>query len=192
VFRSEEEGLELDTAVSILFDASGSMVNDFDGHITQEAEQTRLASALAVTLAASSALEKHSIPFEVSSFGEFFIRMKLFGESARTMKSRNLTQCLGGTETGCAVAKATVGLLNRPESRKVLVVITDGDPDNERTSAAMINESRRLGVEIALVFIGNDGHYFQRLLHDLGFKVSRANDASNLAKQFFEAVETCI
>ena len=192
VFRSEEEGLELDTAVSLLFDASGSMENDFDGHSTQEADQTRLASALAVTLAASSALEKHSIPFEVSSFGEFFIRMKLFGESARTMKSRHLTQCLGGTETGCAVAKATVGLLNRPESRKVLVVITDGDPDNERTSAAMINEGRRLGVEIALVFIGNDGHYFQRLLHDLGFKVSRANDASNLAKQFFEAVETCI
>ena len=74
----------------------------------------------------------------------------------------------------------------------MLVVITDGDPDNERTSAAMINECRMLGVEIALVFIGNDGVFFEDMLKKLDFKVSRATDASNLAKQFFEAVESCI
>jgi hypothetical protein len=49
-----------------------------------------------------------------------------------------------------------------------------------------------LGVEIALVFIGNDGFFFEGLLRELGFNVSRAIDASTLAKQFFEAVETCI
>ncbi|MCX7214220.1 MAG: VWA domain-containing protein [Burkholderiales bacterium] len=193
VFRNEEEGLELDTAVSLLVDASGSMSDNFEGYRTGATDEgSRIVSALAVSIAASLALDKHSIPFEVACFGQFFVPQKLFDEPFRTLKTTYLAEYLGGTLTGCAVAKATTSLLSRPESRKVLVVITDGDPDNERTSAAMINECRMLGVEIALVFIGNDGVFFEDMLKKLDFKVSRATDASNLAKQFFEAVESCI
>ena len=193
VFRNEEEGLELDTAVSLLVDASGSMSDNFEGYRTGATDEgSRIVSALAVSIAASLALDKHSIPFEVACFGEFFVPQKSFGEPFRTLKTTYLAEYLGGTLTGCAVAKATTSLLSRPESRKVLVVITDGDPDNERTSAAMINECRMLGVEIALVFIGNDGVFFEDMLKKLDFKVSRATDVSNLAKQFFEAVESCI
>jgi len=193
VFRNEEEGLELDTAVSLLVDASGSMSDNFEGYRTGATDEgSRIVSALAVSIAASLALDKHSIPFEVACFGEFFVPQKSFDEPFRTLKTTYLAEYLGGTLTGCAVAKATTSLLSRPESRKVLVVITDGDPDNERTSAAMINECRMLGVEIALVFIGNDGVFFEDMLKKLDFKVSRATDASNLAKQFFEAVESCI
>jgi len=193
VFRNEEEGLELDTAVSLLVDASGSMSDNFEGYRTGATDEgSRIVSALAVSIAAALALDKHSIPFEVACFGQFFVPQKSFDEPFRTLKTTYLAEYLGGTLTGCAVAKATTSLLSRPESRKVLVVITDGDPDNERTSAAMINECRMLGVEIALVFIGNDGVYFEDMLKKLDFKVSRATDASNLAKQFFEAVESCI
>ena len=193
VFRNEEEGLELDTAVSLLVDASGSMSDNFEGYRTGATDEgSRIVSALAVSIAAGLALDKHSIPFEVSCFGQFFVPQKSFDEPFRTLKTTYLAEYLGGTLTGCAVAKATTSLLSRPESRKVLVVITDGDPDNERTSAAMINECRKLGVEIALVFIGNDGIVFEDMLKRLDFKVSRATDASNLAKQFFEAVESCI
>ena len=193
VFRNEEEGLELDTAVSLLVDASGSMSDNFEGYRTGATDEgSRIVSALAVSIAASLALDKHSIPFEVACFGQFFVPQKSFDEPFRTLKTTYLAEYLGGTLTGCAVAKATTSLLSRPESRKVLVVITDGDPDNERTSAAMINECRMLGVEIALVFIGNDGVFFEDMLKKLDFKVSRATDASNLAKQFFEAVESCI
>ena len=193
VFRNEEEGLELDTAVSLLVDASGSMSDNFEGYRTGATDEgSRIVSALAVSIAAALALDKHSIPFEVACFGQFFVPQKSFDEPFRTLKTTYLAEYLGGTLTGCAVAKATTSLLSRPESRKVLVVITDGDPDNERTSAAMINECRMLGVEIALVFIGNDGVFFEDMLKRLDFKVSRATDASNLAKQFFEAVESCI
>ena len=193
VFRNEEEGLELDTAVSLLVDASGSMSDNFEGYRTGATDEgSRIVSALAVSIAAALALDKHSIPFEVACFGEFFVPQKSFDEPFRTLKTTYLAEYLGGTLTGCAVAKATTSLLSRPESRKVLVVITDRDPDNERTSAAMINECRMLGVEIALVFIGNDGVFFEDMLKKLDFKVSRATDASNLAKQFFEAVESCI
>lgn len=193
VFRNEEEGLELDTAVSLLVDASGSMSDNFEGYRTGATDEgSRIVSALAVSIAAALALDKHSIPFEVSCFGNIFVPQKTFDEPFRTLKTTYLAEYLGGTLTGCAVAKATTSLLSRPESRKVLVVITDGDPDNERTSAAMINECRMLGVEIALVFIGNDGIVFEDILKRLDFKVSRATDASNLAKQFFEAVESCI
>ena len=193
VFRNEEEGLELDTAVSLLVDASGSMSDNFEGYRTGATDEgSRIVSALAVSIAAALALDQHSIPFEVACFGEFFVPQKSFDEPFRTLKTTYLAEYLGGTLTGCAVAKATTSLLSRPESRKVLVVITDGDPDNERTSAAMINECRMLGVEIALVFIGNDGVFFEDMLKKLDFKVSRATDANNLAKQFFEAVESCI
>jgi cobalamin biosynthesis protein CobT len=193
VFRNEEEGLELDTAVSLLVDASGSMSDNFEGYRTGATDEgSRIVSALAVSIAAALALDKHSIPFEVACFGQFFVPQKSFDEPFSTLKTTYLAEYLGGTLTGCAVAKATTSLLSRPESRKVLVVITDGDPDNERTSAAMINECRMLGVQIALVFIGNDGVFFEDMLKKLDFKVSRATDASNLAKQFFEAVESCI
>jgi cobalamin biosynthesis protein CobT len=193
VFRNEEEGLELDTAVSLLVDASRSMSDNFEGYRTGATDEgSRIVSALAVSIAAALALDKHAIPFEVACFGQCFVPQKSFDEPFRTLKTTYLAEYLGGTLTGCAVAKATTSLLSRPESRKVLVVITDGDPDNERTSAAMINECRMLGVEIALVFIGNDGVFFEDMLKKLDFKVSRATDASNLAKQFFEAVESCI
>lgn len=194
VFRTVEEGTEIDTSVQILIDCSASMLNNFAGTARVAGDipldETRIVAAAAVAYAAAQVLDKHDVPFAVACFGSRHLRLKSFDARWPVARKLALTDSLGGTATDCAVMRIADDLVLRQEARKLVVLVTDGEPHDEPASVAVMNEVRRLGIEFAVLFIGAQGYKFQRLLKADGYTVARALTRESLASSFFEAVES--
>jgi cobaltochelatase CobT len=193
VFRRVEEGVEVDTAIALLNDVSGSMQLDFSGvqKVTAvKPEDTRVASAAGAVYAAAQVLDKHDVPFSVTCFGSRHMPIKTFDERWAVARRRAMTHNLSGTATDCAVIRLAEQLVTRQESRKIVLLTTDGQPHNSRGTVVAMKEVRRLGIEFAVLFIGTEGHIFENTLNEAGFTVSRATTKEMLATSLFKAIES--
>lgn len=138
VYTQLVNGTPLDTAVSILIDQSGSM----DG--------SRIISARQMAVALGETFNALGVPFEIIGFENQYCRriprreeenynlrksyfnfriFKEFNESYRRVKER-LGSCRahGDNADGEAVLEVAKRLVVRPESRKLLFVLSDGQP----------------------------------------------------------------
>lgn len=147
VFRRKEEGADLNTAVTVLVDLSGSM----SGSKSHVATQTAIALA--------QPLASVGIPFEVLGFhtghhfeddnmrrlladhragmqysrtaAEDYFVFKSFDETLREARPAmsKIANCVGGcNHDGEAVMWAAMRLMKRRENKKVLIVLSDGQP----------------------------------------------------------------
>lgn len=147
VFRRKEEGADLNTAVTVLVDLSGSM----------RGTKARVATQTAIAL--SQPLDSVGIPFEVLGFhtghalsdantkklqedrnnhiyysrlsGEDYFIFKSFDETLREARPAMsmINNCVGGcNHDGEAVMWAAMRLMKRREQKKVLIVLSDGQP----------------------------------------------------------------
>lgn len=215
IFRSVEEEDTPNTVVLMMLDDSGSMLFTFDGnaHVDQhpkgastpatadeirslsvvKPEQTRLVCANAVAYAAAQALDKHDIAFGLVAFGDGLMPIKSFEERWGSCRSRRaMVSNLGGTQTDCALLSLIEPMALREESRKVVVLVSDGCPNDEESLIAVMTEARLYGVEFAMLFIGDEGTSLETKLSDLGHQVARATTADALASSFFDAVKAAI
>lgn len=215
VFRSVEEEDSPDTVVLMMLDDSGSMFFTFDGraHVDMQPngasspvtadeirrlsavkpEQTRAVCANAVAYAAAQALDKHDIPFSLVAFGDGLMPIKSFDERWGSCRSRRgMLRDLGGTQTDCALLGLIEPMALREESRKLVVLVSDGCPNDEESLIAVMSEARLYGVEFAMLFIGDEGQVLEMKLMELGHQVARAKSADALASSFFDAVKAAI
>lgn len=194
VFRSVEEGDEVSTAVHFLIDCSASMLNNFAGTARRTdstpVEESRIVAAAAVTYAAAQVLEKHDVPFAMACFGSRHLSLKTFDDRWPVARKRGLTESLGGTQTDLAVMRIANDLVCRDEARRLVVLVTDGESNDDELTRVVMNEVRKLGIEFAALFIGAQGQRLQNLLQADGYKVARAHSRESLASSFFEAVES--
>ena len=65
---------------------------------------------------------------------------------------------VGSTPTGNAIYTVLPDLLGRAEAKKVLIVITDGDPDNQVSAIRAITTAREGGVIVIGIGIGSGSH----------------------------------
>lgn len=140
VFSETIQGEELDTAVSILVDMSGSMGQASDGH--SNAHYARM-----TTVALAETFRVLNVPFEVIGFhntgsiegctpGPFQSRQpfeyhvfKSFSDNHRQVRGRLVNiDGLHNNADGEAVLAVAHRLAVRPESRKLYFVISDGQP----------------------------------------------------------------
>lgn len=148
IFMEEVKGETLDTAISVLVDLSGSM-----GSGSSEGEKAWHAKHMLIALVETfSALH---VPFEVIGFhnrpecglydGKKYSRtepfefriFKEFGESHRSTRQRYSAVTGGGNNAdGEAVLYIAKRLALRPESRKMLFVLSDGMPSAGGNRAA--------------------------------------------------------
>ena len=148
VYKTREESADLDTALMILVDHSGSMA-------------ARISTAAKATVALAVALENTPIAYAIQGFTTELLPDKIANKFMREDKARlefesfmpvmtlrykefndrlvRVRGKLGGMEhnfcnnrslnvDGVSVQKAGRELLNRPEKRKVLMVLSDGEP----------------------------------------------------------------
>ena len=140
VFWMPDERPEMNTAVEVLIDLSGSM----------EGYKLDLAQMSAICLA--EAMSTINVPYEVTGFmsdgtldiwsgesskgwsrfeGETYYVFKDFSDSLRESKGSlaSIRNCCGRNNCdGVSVAWAGRRLLKRPEKKKVLIVLSDGHP----------------------------------------------------------------
>lgn len=154
IFRQREERKQANTAVHVLTDLSASMI----GNQEQIAREASLAIALAL----------ESIP-GVSPAVTYFcgysndpVRSAVrHGQSVKRNTHHFFEVARGRTPMAEGLWYAAFELSKMIENRKLLIVITDGDPDNTRACHTVINLCRE--AEIEMVGIGVGHPYIQEL-----------------------------
>lgn len=182
VFRRKEDSQEIDTAVSILVDYSGSMESDFSG-------KTRMDAAWDACFAIGKVMYQHDVPFSITGFAGDICHLKDFegGLNAIKFPSGNT----GATMTHEGVLAAGYPLACRDENKKLMVVITDGIPSSSSDATAAIREIIGNGVNVAVVFI-DDSHSSQQFgdaLVQAGCTYASAGNPDDLSSAVFSAVK---
>lgn len=136
IFSKPTEGISLSNAISILLDVSGSM--DSGG---------RLEVAVEAALAAAMALQSFDETVLAISVFPGNGRVKSFDETFRQALPRFGLSTWGSTPMAEAMLVASTELVTRDEARKILIVITDGEPDSVTSARAVVGCMRAAQVQ---------------------------------------------
>ncbi len=165
VFERVEQGIAVNTAVTILIDASGSM-------------SSRITLAVDAALGLYSALDKlYGVSAAVATFPAYVDGsegVKVIADFNDTLRTRadcfTGVSATGGTPLAEAMLWAGSNLVPRKEERKILFICTDGEPNNGEKVKQMKQMLEEEGVEIMCLGIGHDAHdYFpdSRTIHSI-------------------------
>lgn len=156
IFRAAQQVAGIEAAVEILLDRSRSMDESIE-------------AAANCALACSQALERisrvttgiHLFPGEHA----FAVPFKPFGVSTRGWaKKGDSVNAGGGTPLAEALAVVVPQLLQQRMSKHVLILISDGEPDNLHSALAQIESARKLGVDIVGIGMGPRRKFIEALL----------------------------
>jgi cobalamin biosynthesis protein CobT len=143
IFQVRTAHVRPNTALHLLVDLSGSMCSGEDRIALDAAMALALAlepiNGVSQAVSVFPGLEgQHTQVTGVLAHGERVAqRAGAFVQSAR-----------GGTPMTSALWFAAADLLARPEPRKVLITLTDGEPNQRATALALIAQAERAGIEL--------------------------------------------
>jgi Mg-chelatase subunit ChlD len=141
VFRIKAERIGIDTVVHILLDCSGSMVR-------------RIHLACQACYAVATALEASRINIAVTAFpgtqtpdGSYSTIAPVIRHGQKVNPNLDLSPA-GGTPMGEALWWVMQEMLPLAEKRKLVLIVTDGDPDSMDCATQAIEQGMRAGFEI--------------------------------------------
>jgi len=150
IFRTKAERTGIDTAVHILLDCSGSMVR-----------RIRLASCSCYAVA--SALDASKINVAVTAFpssqlpnGSYSTVSPVITHGQKVHAGLDLVPA-GGTPMGESLWWVMQNMLPLSEKRKLILVVTDGEPDSLDCASQAIEQGGRAGFEIYGIGITSPG-----------------------------------
>jgi cobalamin biosynthesis protein CobT len=150
LFRTKAERTGIDTTVHILLDCSGSMVR-------------RIRLACCSCYAVASALEASKINVAVTAFpgsqlpnGSYSTVSPVITHGQKVHASLDLVPA-GGTPMGEALWWVMQNMLPLSEKRKLILVVTDGEPDSLDCAHQAIEQGGRAGFEIYGIGITSPG-----------------------------------
>ena len=161
LFARKRERIAVNTALHLLVDLSSSMnapvrVNATD---VRRRDTVALEAALALALALDAI---HGVSLAVSAFpgrsGDASVISTLMthGERARARAGAFVQSARGGTPMRGALCYAAADLLARPEPRRVILVLTDGQPAEPDATRALLTQCAEAGLETLGIGIGID------------------------------------
>ena len=144
IFQQRVQQRGLDTEIVILMDMSGSMCDGNKDIISSEA-------LYAITHALNNI---KGIRMAVYGFsGTYFIPIKEFDQPVH---GNMHLDCTGGTYAGEASMMALSKFSWREGTRRIFIVMTDGDTYNHDLFIVALNRARKAGVEVVGIGIGDD------------------------------------
>jgi uncharacterized protein YjhX (UPF0386 family) len=188
----EREGKEapgLNTALFVLVDKSGSMSSPIGtSSDTTEAVALDAVSALGDALAR---FDGRGVSFSVEGFSQTMTSYKSFSASWRgTRACLGRYHASGGTDFTSACFTAIGEIAKRPEKRKVILALTDGDVGELPLLASMQRTANKHGIETRVVFLGIEPNAARFMATHGGFaRYGVANQAGEVAKAVFAALE---
>lgn len=184
VFRKLEYGDEVSVEVSLVIDCSWSM------QVALTPTSSRMQAAQAVTVALGDVLDMHDIPFSVTLFAKSVCEYKPTSHGWIPAKRCFVGLGEGGdTKTGHAVVEGSKDILFSDRERRIMLVVTDGVPDDVEFAVSESAEIQKTGIQVRYVMIGDDHSELSSALSSVGIHWSCANSADELAQAVFEAVE---
>jgi cobaltochelatase CobT len=145
IFQSRNDKVANNTAISIVVDKSGSM-NYNPGQM-----DLALASSLSIAKAVES-MPGVTVSVAAFPYNDGVLMLKDFNEPVKS--SQFAINAGGGTPTATALRWAGQKLWIRQETRKIVLCLTDGDPDSPSKSRAMATLLRDNGIETYAIGIG--------------------------------------
>ncbi len=185
VFRSAGKRVGLNTAVHLLIDASGSMS-------LQMNFVCLIAYALVKSLAETPGINVGASVFPVGPILNGQIQQSwnsvatVLDHGQKVHQNFKLT-ANGGTPLGEALWWLLGEMLVLPESRKIILILTDGDPDSVENTKAAIACTKRLGFELYGLGIGNT--VIAELLPEQSVVI---NKLSELAPKLFRLLQKAL
>lgn len=177
IFEQRREKVNNNTAITILVDRSGSMSG---GNII-----TATASALSIAKAVETMPD---VTCEVGAFpahgGRGVLSLKDFGGKPKV--ERFAVQAGGGTPMDVALRWAGQEIWPRRENRKIVLVLTDGAPNDAPKAIAMAEMLKDNGIECYGIGIGHGTGYHVKCL--FGEHSREINDVSQLADAMFDTL----
>jgi uncharacterized protein YjhX (UPF0386 family) len=188
----EREGKEapgLNTALFVLVDKSGSMSSPIGA-----SSDTTQAVALDAVSALGDALARfdgRGVSFSVEGFSQTMTSYKSFSASWRgTRACLGRYHASGGTDFTSACFTAIGEIAKRPEKRKVILALTDGDVGELPLLASMQRTAKKHGIETRVVFLGIEPNAARFMATHGGFaRYGVVNQAGEVAKAVFAALE---
>ena len=151
VFRIREQAIAPNTALHLLVDLSSSMSAGRDA-IALDA-----AAALALALEPVKGVSRAVTAFpSLQGQADKVTRILAHGERTASRVGAFVQRGRGGTPMTGALWFAAADLLARRETRKVIITLTDGQPDDVRTAADLIEHAGAAGIEMIGVGIAVD------------------------------------
>lgn len=187
--REGEEAPGLDTAVFVLVDKSSSMSSTIGS-----SDDTTEAVALDVVSALGDALARfdgRGVSFAVEGFSHSMTAYKPFSAPWRGTRACLGHYCAsGGTDFCSACFKAIGEIAKRPEKRKVILALTDGDVGEISLVASIQKTAVEHGIETRVVFLGINPNAARCMAMAGGFaRYGVANQAEDVPKAVFAALE---
>lgn len=181
-FRVYERALvteSLNTGVVMLIDDSGSMYND----------EAPLAQAAFFGI--GNVLDKCEVPFAGASFGSQVHLLHAFGDDWRKTMGTADFRDHGGTWMEAAFYFAIEQLSSREEERRIVLIITDGEPSNWEDTEVMIREAQRLNIETRCVLIGPSDEACRRF-EGAGTRPGVARTPAEIPQAVFTTLENAL
>lgn len=197
IFQKRSRADELNTAVMALVDESSSMDQTFDKKTafqktpgaaakSIQVAVTRKEAATEVAVALGEVLNDAEVPFSLAGFNTTLREYQPFGADWAKTLTNYQAHAAGVTNTHLAVVWCLRQLIDRPEDRKILMVVLDGDPGRIDVLKAALNEADSYGVEIRFVLIGDQLEQYYR---DLNAPYGVARNTDDLAGAVFGALQ---
>lgn len=144
IFERTESVPTLNTAVMCLVDASGSMASNSRLEIAKEAMQS-----LAMSLDGVRGVSFCAAAFPVPEDRIGVANLLQFGENYRLgIERMSAFEANGSTPLAEAMTWAAVELLSENVNRRILLVATDGEPDDRNKTLKAIEFAERHGIEV--------------------------------------------
>lgn len=161
VFARKRERIAANTALHLLIDLSSSMraLVPLGPGLERLRSDIALESAFGLALALDAI---HGVSLAVSAFPSRSGResgistLIRHGERARAQAGAFVQQARGGTPMRGALWYAAADLLARPEPRRVILVLTDGQPADREATGALLAQCTAAGLETLGIGIGID------------------------------------
>jgi nitric oxide reductase activation protein len=156
LFVRKTERTAPNTAVHLLIDLSGSMGNYFGGESQSEiAQKSALALALALDTIQGVSVAVTAFPGMLGE-DEKVSRLIQHGQRPARRAGAFLQQPRGSTPLTQALWYAAADLLQRQARKRVILVMTDGKPDDVIGATNIIEQCQATGIEIAGIGIKID------------------------------------
>jgi hypothetical protein len=151
VFRIREQAIAPNTALHLLVDLSSSM------RAGRDAIALDAAAALALALEPVKGVSRAVTAFpSLQGHDDKVTRILTHGERTASRVGAFVQRGRGGTPMTGALWFAAADLLARRETRKVIITLTDGQPDDVCTAADLIERAGAAGIEMIGVGIAVD------------------------------------
>jgi nitric oxide reductase activation protein len=181
VFKRAQVATGMDTAVHVLFDRSYSMRDD-----------DKLQIALDAGFCCAQALERlNKIKVALGLFPgddhyiDQYESLMPFGQKTRQIRSRlEGIEPKGGTPMAGGIDGAGAELMQMRVEKRLLLVITDGDPDDRADALDAIQRATALGIMVMGIGIGKDCN-MPRLMAD-SQQISDVGELADALEQMFK------